>query len=247
MSETSVATDIDSAVIKYSPFFSEIRKRLIFCLCLLTITSVLGFIYADQIIRLVIEAFGIKGVNIVFTSPFQYINLSLTIALLAGTVTLLPLIIFQVISFLKPALTHKEFRLMLYLLPVSILLFIAGATFGMVVMHYIVGAFYLQTVKLSLGNFLDISKLISHILVISILMGFTFQFPVVITALMHLKIIKHQTLSKRRFWIYGGSAMIAGLLPPADIPSTVAYFLILVVLFELSLVLNKYILKSHLL
>ena len=247
MSETSVATDIESTVIKYSPFFSEIRKRLIFTVCLLIITSVLGFIYADKIIRLIIETFGIKGVNVVFTSPFQFINLSLTISVLDGGITLLPLIIFQGISFLKPALTKKEFRLILYLLPVSILLFIAGAAFGMVVMHYIVGAFYLQSVKLNLGNFLDISNLISHILIVSILMGFTFQFPVVITALMHLKIIKHQTLSKRRFWIYAGSAMIAGLLPPADIPSTVVYFLILVVLFELSLILNKYILKSHLL
>ncbi len=245
--DTSISTDIEYTVIKYLPFFSEIRKRLIFVFCLLIITSVIGFIYSDRIIRLIVEAFGIKGVNIVFTSPFQSINLSITIALLAGSVILFPLILLQLVFFLKPALTDKEYRLVLYLLPVSILLFIAGATFGMVVMHYIIGAFYLQSVNLNLGNFLDISNLISHILVISILMGFTFQFPVVITALMHLKIIKYKTLSKRRFWIYAGSAMIAGLIPPADIPATAVYFLILVTLFELTLILNKYVLKSHLL
>ncbi len=247
MSETSVTTDLESFSLRYSPYFSEIRKRLTFTACLLIITSIIGFIYADRVIGLIVEAFGIKGVNIVFTSPFQFINLSLTISLLMGATILFPLIIFQIISFLKPALTNKEFKLILYLLPVSILLFIGGVVFGIVIMHYIVGAFYLESVKLNLGNFLDISNLISHILIISILMGFTFQFPVVITILMRLKLIRHQTLTKRRFWIYAGSAMLAGLLPPADIPSTVAYFLILVVLFELSLLLNRYILKSHLL
>lgn len=246
-SKTPVTEGIESTYVKYSPFFSEIRKRLIFTFCLLIIVSVVGFIYADKVIGLIVEAFGIKGVNIVFTSPFQFINLSISIALLMGTIILFPLIIFQLVSFLKPALTKKEFRLILYLIPVSIVLFIGGAIFGMVIMRYILGAFYIQAEKLSLGNFLDISNLISHVLIISVLMGVTFQFPVVMTILMRLKIIRHATVTKKRFWIYAGAAILAGLLPPADIPSTIVYFLILVLLFELSLLLNKYVLRSHLL
>lgn len=246
-SDASITADIESVAIKYSPFFQEIRKRVLFTVCMLIIASIVGFIYSDSLIKLVVEAFGIKGINIVFTSPFQFINLSLTIAVLTGTILLYPLIIFQVISFLRPALTDREFKLIIYLLPISILLFIAGAAFGIVVMRYIVAAFYLQSVKLNLGNFLDISNLISHILTTSVLMGLAFQFPVVMTALMYLKIIKHKTLSKGRVWIYVGSALIAGLLPPADIPSTVVYFLILVALFEITLLLHRYILKSHLL
>ncbi len=239
--------ELENSVEKYIPFLVEIKKRLMFTLCLFIITSIIGFIYTDRIIKLIVEAFGIKGVNIVFTPPFQFINLSLTIALLMGVVILFPLIIFQLVSFLKPALTNKEFKLILFLLPVSLLLFTLGASFGMVVMRYIIGAFYIESLKLNLGNFLDISNLISHIMVTSILMGLAFQFPVVITALMYLKIIKHETLSKKRFWIYAGSAMLAGLLPPADIPSTVVYFLILVALFEITLLLHRHVLKSHLL
>lgn len=240
-------SEIQKSINTYMPFLLEIRKRLFFTVCLFVITAVIGFIYTDKIIRLVVETFGIKGVNIVFTSPFQFINLSLTISFMVGVVILLPVIIIQTISFLKPALKNNEYRLMLSLLPISILLFIGGFSFGVIVMRYIVAAFYLQSIKLNIGNFLDVSNLISHILTVAVLMGLAFQFPILITALMRLKIIKHNTLARKRFWVYAGAAMLAALLPPADIPSTVVYFLILVVLFETTLLLNRWIGKTHLL
>lgn len=158
-----------------------------------------------------------------------------------------PLVLFQIISFLKPALSPREYRAVLSLLPISILLFIFGAGFGLIVMRYVVLAFYEQSLKLNIGNFLDISHLLSQILNVAILLGIAFQFPVVLTILLHVKIIKHQSLVKKRFWVYALSAVIAALIPPADIPSTILYFFPLVILFELTIFLNKWMFKTHLL
>ncbi len=245
--EDILPAEIQQSINTYMPFLMEIRKRLFFTFCLFVITAVIGFIYTDKIIGLIIEIFGIKGVNIVFTSPFQYINLSFSISFLVGITILFPVIIFQVITFLKPALKTQEYKLVLSLLPISILLFISGFIFGTIVMRFIIAAFYLQSVKLNLGNFLDLSNLISHILTTALLMGLAFQFPILITALIRLKVVKQRTLSKRRFWIYATAAMFAALLPPADLPSTGAYFLILIILFEVTLLLNRWIGKTHLL
>ncbi len=232
---------------KYAPFLTEIRKRLLFTLSIFLITLTIGFIYSDAIIRTLFKMFHIHGVNIVFTSPFQFINLSVSVAFLVGVVIVFPLLLFQIISFLKPALSSHEYKAVLCLLPISILLFLIGAGFGLIVMRYVVMTFYEQSIKLNIGNFLDISHLLSQILTIAILLGLAFQFPILLTVLLRLKFIKHRSLVKKRLWVYALSAMFAALLPPADLPSTIFYFLPLVLLFEFTMLLNKWILKTHLL
>jgi sec-independent protein translocase protein TatC len=226
---------------KYSPFFKEIRRRLFFTVFLFGLVTVAGFIYSEKIISFVVEIFGFKGINIVFSSPFQFVNLSISISLLLGVTVLFPLILFQIVFFLKPALKKTELHLILWLLPFSIILFIAGFAFGVFIMRYIVFATYIQAAKIHIGSFLDISNLLSEVLSTATIMGVVFEFPILITALMKLKVIKHHTLSKRRFWIYSGAALFAGLVPPADIPSTLVYFAVLILLFEATLFLNRMI------
>ncbi len=247
MENLQTQVQFEQIINKYLPFLNEIRRRLLFTLSIFLITLTIGFIYSDRIIQLIFKSFHIQGVNIVFTSPFQFINLSLSIAFLVGMIILLPLVIFQIISFLKPALRPREFKAVLCLLPISILLFVAGAGFGLVVMYYVVVTFYEQSVKLNIGNFLDISHLLSQILTIATLLGLAFEFPIVLTVLLRLKIIAHRSLVKKRFWVYAISLVFAALLPPADMLATILYFIPLVFLFELTMVLNKWILKTHLL
>lgn len=246
-SETSITTNLDSTVIKYSPFFSEIRKRLIFTLSVFIICAAVGFMYYENIIHLILKIFALEGLNIVFTSPFQFLSLAVNSALLAGFIAVLPLTIFQILSFIRPALNRSEYKTVLALLPITVALFISGFTFGILIMKYVVIIFYQKSVELNVGNFLDISKLLSQILITAILMGIAFQFPVILTILMRLKIIRFHALVKKRLLVYGLSLIFAILLPPTDLLSLVLLFLPLALLFELTLLLNRYILRSHLL
>lgn len=246
-SETSVTEGIESTVVKYSPFFSEIRKRLIFTLSVFIICAAIGFMYYENIVRFVLSIFDLKGLNIVFTSPYQFFSLSIDSALLVGFIAIFPIIIFQVLSFLKPALRPKEYRTVLTLLPITIFLFISGFTFGVLIMKYVVVIFFQKSVELDIGNFLDVSKLLSQILITAILMGVAFEFPIVLTVLMRLKILKYRAVVQKRLIVYILSLIFAALLPPTDLLSLVLLFLPLALLFELTLLLNKFVLKSHLL
>lgn len=245
--DTSISTDLESVVIKYSPFFQEIRKRLIFTLAIFIICAGIGFIYYENIVRFILKIFALDGLNIVFTSPFQFLSLGMNSAFLIGIVAILPLAIFQFLSFIRPALNKHEYRAVLVLLPIAMLLFITGFTFGVLIMKYVVLIFYQKSIELNVGNFLDVSKLLSQILATAILMGVAFQFPIVLTILMRLKILNYHALTKRRLIVYAISLIFAAALPPTDLLSLVLLFLPLALLFELTLLLNRYILKSHLL
>jgi len=248
-SEASITTgiDIESVVIKYSPFFSEIRKRLIFTLSIFIICAVVGFMYYENIVRFVLSIFDLKGLNIVFTSPYQFFSLAVDSALLVGFIAIFPIIIFQILSFLKPALRPSEYKAVLVLLPIAILLFISGFTFGVLIMKYVVVIFYQKSIELNIGNFLDVTKLLSQILTTAVLMGIAFEFPVILTILMRLRILKFRAVAKKRLLVYVLSLIFAVLLPPTDLLSLVLLFLPLALLFELTLLLNRYVLKSHLL
>lgn len=237
---------MEKTVNRYFPFLLEVRKRILFTFSVFLIASILGFFYYENIIRLVIRLIHFEGVNIVFTSPFQFINLAISSALLVGTIVSFPVIILQTLSFLKPALKPKEFKLIISLLPLSLILFAFGFIFGFFIMRYVINLFYVKSLELDIGNLLDISKLLSQILITSSLMGIAFQYPIVMTVLMKFGVIKHQTLEKQRPFAYLLALLFAAILPPTDILSLALLTLPLAVLFETTLILNKIFLKTHL-
>lgn len=244
---TNTLDSKEQVINKYFPYLSEIRKRLLFVVSIFVATSAIGFIYYEKIIKAIFDLLRLPKVNIVFTSPFQFIDLAINCALLVGIIATFPLIVYQILSFLRPALSKKEFKLILGLLPLAVILYITGFLFGMVIMRYVVMIFYQKSLSLDIGNLLDIGKLLSNILSTAALMGLAFQFPIVLTILMRLKVVKYQTIKKQRLIAYVISVCFAALLPPTDLLSLVLLCLPLILLYELTLMLNKFFLKSHLL
>ncbi|MDP2585474.1 MAG: twin-arginine translocase subunit TatC [Candidatus Levybacteria bacterium] len=243
----STTIELDNSMAKYMPFLVEIRKRLFFTLAIFLIASILGFIFYEKTTRLILPIFSIEGLNIVFTSPFQFVSLAINSGLLIGFIAVLPLLIIQLLAFLKPALSSKEYKTVILLLPISIFLFIGGFSFGAFIMKFMVALFYEKSLGLNIGNILDINRLLTSILLTATLMGIAFQFPIVLTILMRLKVVKYKSLVKQRLWAHVSVLLFAIILPPTDLLSLVLLFLPLAFLFEFTLLLNRILLKSHLL
>ena len=224
---------------KYYPYLMEVRKRLFFTLSVFAVAMFVGFFYYEKIIKFIIDLLSLQGINIVFTSPFQFINLAVSCGVVVGAVLTFPLIIGQILSFLKPALKPKEYKMVLGLLPFSILLFLVGFGLGAFIMKWQIQIFLGRSIFLGIGNILDISKLLSVVLLTSAMMGIGFQFPIVLLILMRMKIIKHHHLARQRPWIYLGSFIFALLLPLDSILADVILTLPLVFLFEITLILDK--------
>jgi sec-independent protein translocase protein TatC len=231
--------ELESIIQKYSPFFKEIRKRFFFTLFVFAIATLVGFVFYEQIIKFLLGALSLKGVNIVFTSPFQFINLAISCGVVIGIIVVLPVLIVQVLYFLKPALKIKEFKMVVRFLPFSMVLFLIGFAFGAIIMKWQIEIFLARSVSLGIGNILDISGLLTTVFLTSALMGIGFQFPIILLLLLRIGILKHQQLSKNRPWIYLGSFIFALLLPPDSILADILLSLPLAILFELTLILNR--------
>ncbi len=220
------SSEIDLLIKKYSPMFAEIRKRLIYTTIFFGIFSMSGFVFNQQIIKFLIDILSLKGVNIVFTSPFQFINLAISSGIASGVVFVFPLLIYQILSFIR-------------FLPFSVILFIAGFGFGFWIMKWQIEIFLAQSVSIGIGNILDISNLLSTVLLTSIFMGLGFQFPVILLFLLRLGIVKPSQLSKYRLWVYLGALIFAILLPADSLLADALLMLPFIIMFELVLIFNR--------
>lgn len=237
--------ELGRIVNKYYPFLVEVRKRILITVVVFFASTLFGFFFYENIIRFLIEILGLKTVNIVFTSPFQFINLAISCGIASGIILSFPLLLIQVLFFLKPALQRKEFRMVLRFIPVSFILFLIGFAFGALIMRWQIEIFLSKSVSLGIGNILDISRLLSTVIMTSALMGISFEFPILLLLLMGLGIVKRKFLSKIRPWFYLGSFLFAILLPPDSILADILLSLPLIVLFELTLILSRVFQKKQ--
>ncbi len=234
---TSDSAELSAVLKKYTPFISEGRKRILYTLGAFFLATILGFVFYEQIIKFLIDILSLRGVNVVFTSPFQFINLSISCGLATGLVTVFPLIIFQILSFLRPALKRKEFQTVASFIPLSLFLFLTGFAFGILIMRWQIQIFLSRASSLEIGNILDISRILSTVLLTSVIMGLGFQFPIILYLLMKLGVIQPSHLNKWRKWVYLGSFIFAIMLPLDSVIADILLTLPLILLFELTLIL----------
>ncbi|KKW06029.1 MAG: TatCy [candidate division CPR1 bacterium GW2011_GWC1_49_13] len=229
---------------EYLPYLTDIRKKLVILFVTFVVFALLGAIYYEQIIIFSLRIFRIEGVNFAFTSQFQFINLALSSALVVGIIATLPLLIYEILSFLGPGLNKKEYRFLITLIPLAFLLFTGGFAYGVAVMKYVINLFYANTLKLDVTNLLDISVFLTQIIITSSLLGVMFEFPLVITALIKMRVVTLEAVVARRPFIYFGLMLVAAVLPPTDLLSLALLTLPLFLIFETTVLFNRYFIIS---
>jgi sec-independent protein translocase protein TatC len=228
-----------NAINNYLPLLLEIRKRILIILLVFISATILGAIFYEKIVVIFLNLLSFEGATIIFTSPFEYMNLAFNAGFIIGIVTTLPIILYHLIAFLRPALTEKEFKIFIKIIPLSILLFIAGFAVGFIMMKYVGQLSYQTSKQLGISSYLNISNLLSTILLTSSLMGLAFQFPIVLTLLIRLNIVSYKFMVDKRPFAYIAAMVFAALMPPTDLLSMILLALPLVILYELVIFFSK--------
>lgn len=241
--ETEVKQDepspIDVAIIKYTPYLKELQSKLFIVFTVFLAGGVLGFIYYQQILSFVMRLFKMDGINLVLTSPYQFIDLAVNTGLLIGIILALPLLGYFLITFVRPALASREYKLLVRLYPLAVILFVVGFFFGGWIIQLIINLYSQTTLEFSVNNLWDVSHFFNQILMTGISLALIFELPIILTALLKLKIIKLTHLKKSRKFIYAAILIFVAFLPPNDIISLVLLSVPPLLLFEITLLLNR--------
>ncbi|KKT50117.1 MAG: Sec-independent protein translocase, TatC subunit [Candidatus Collierbacteria bacterium GW2011_GWB1_44_197] len=236
---TTSGLAIDTAIAKFLPYLQEIQKKLTILLIVILVSGISGFLYYQKILTFVMHIFNLKGITVVLSSPYQFIDLAVNTGIATGVIIAFPLFIYYLLSFLKPALASKEYGLITRLVPFTLLLFIIGFGFGGWVMQFVINLFTQTAINFDVTNIWDISHFFSQTIIMGVCLGLLFEMPVVVTLLIRLKILKKKTIAKNRRYIYTAILILAALLPPSDVISLSILTIVPLSLFELALLFNK--------
>lgn len=109
----------------------ELRWRILWSLLAVVVGSIVGFILVFRfgVLDILIEPYyGVMGSErrLVFLSPTEPFFLLLGIGILSGVVLVSPIIVYQIWSFLSPALERHEKRAIIPALYLGVVLFAVG-------------------------------------------------------------------------------------------------------------------------
>jgi len=232
--------DIQKYLTVYGDYLEDIRKRVYKLVIIFLSAFVLGFFATKPLLRFMIDILEIKDVVITTTSPFQIVDLAMSIGAFVAIIVTLPILIYHIYSFLRSGLVDQEKRFFFLLLPIGLVLFVTGFSYGFVTLYYALQIIAKVNITLGVVNLWDISRFISQMVLTSALLGVIFQFPIVITFLIKIGILNTKFLKSKRRHAAVGIFVFVSLLPPTDGLSLIIMSLPLVAIYELTILANSY-------
>lgn len=232
---------IQAYIETYGSYLEEIRRRLMVIVKFFAIAFCLGFFLTTPALRIVLRVIPLPNVVIATTSPFQLIDLSMSTGFLVASVASVPLLVFQLYSFLRPGLSRRERRMFIYVLPLAAILFCIGFSYGMLTMYFAVRIVANINISLGVVNYWDIATFASQMVLTASLLGLLFLSPLILTMLIRAQLLQTHTLTKKRRYVIAGIFIFVALLPPTDGLSMILMALPLIGIFELTILWNRYV------
>ncbi|HEY0409759.1 MAG TPA: twin-arginine translocase subunit TatC, partial [Candidatus Dormibacteraeota bacterium] len=228
----------------------ELRRVLMISVGAWVVGTVGAFFFHDRLLRLLekplTDVLG-KGRHIVtapiVTTPTEPLTIPLKVSAIAGFVVALPIILWQVWTFVSPGLRQSERKFAWPFVVSAVLLFSMGACFAYFVMP--VGLNFLAGFLGTNAEFLpDLNAYLSFFTLLIVIFGVTFELPIAILLLGLLGIVSSRWLRTRRKGIWVGIVFVALVVTPGADPFTpTALFLPLIALFEVSILLLDKVFK----
>jgi sec-independent protein translocase protein TatC len=213
----------------------ELRTRIFVSLGALAVGFAVAFVFhhtlLDWLNAPLPEARG-KPITLGVAEPFLT---AFKVSMLAGLALALPVVLWQLWSFLAPAVEQHAERTVLFFVLIATVLLAAGIAFGYwVVLPKAVG--FLTNFDQSEFNIqIRAREYYSFVMTVLLAVGLVFELPIFMLALVRLDVISTHTLRTNRRLGYFIVAVVAVLLPGIDPVTTTLEMVPLIALYEASI------------
>lgn len=225
----------------------ELRKVIIVSVVAWFIASFFAyFAFREQFFSFLVEPLNELGVPLVQITITEAFFTKLKISLIAGLIIAMPIIIWQIFSFILPALTPQEKRLLYILFPMTVVAFVTGIVFCYLVVLRFAILFLIGSAGAGLTPMISVSKYISFLISFVLPFGFIFEMPLVSVFLTRLGIINHVMLaSKRKYAVLMVVTIAAALTPGPDVVSQLLMAGPMLILYEISIIVSRIFAKKQ--
>jgi sec-independent protein translocase protein TatC len=222
----------------------ELRTRLLRSIVAVVVVLVALFPFARQIYAVLaaplLHALP-QGSTMIATDVTGTFLVPLKVTLMAAFLVALPYVLWQVWAFVAPGLYQHEKRLALPVLVSSFICFVAGMSFAYFAVFPIAFGFFAGYTPAGVTMMTDIDKYLSFVLTMFVAFGLTFETPVVIVVLVRFGVVPLEKLRAVRPYMIVGAFVVGAIFTPPDVVSQMLLAVPLWLLYELGLLLARFV------
>ena len=224
---------MDDKPLTITEHLSDLRRRIIFILISVAVTSAGAYYFIDEILNFVTQAGGIE--DFVFISPTEAFFVIIKLSLLTGLMGAMPFIFYQVWKYIGIALKKNERKYLIYFGPLSYLLFLIGAAFAFKGVLPLGIKFLLSFSKQNITPLITLNAYVSFLGKMITAFGLMFELPVVILFLSKIGVVTPKTLKKGRKYAIVVIFVLAAFLTPPDVISQIMLAVPVLAMYEISI------------
>jgi sec-independent protein translocase protein TatC len=217
----------------------ELRSRIIYSLIALATAFAVCFWQSDRILDLAAAPLPEQYQALTVLAPTEAFMTTVTVSLYAAIIVAAPFISYQLFAYILPAFSPRERRAIMPMLIVIPLLFLAGVVFAYFIVLPAAIKFLLNFNEANFSIQLRAREYYSFFSMTLLAGGVVFQVPVIVLALVRLRIMTVAQLRKNRRYAYLIIAVLAAALPGVDPISMLIEMVPLLLLYELSILLAR--------
>src|SRR5699024_7338500 len=180
-----------------------------------------------------------KGAEIVVLGPFEVICFYLRTS---GAISIgfsIPFICWFLWQFMRPSLVDKETQFLKGSLPVMLLLFVMGLSFGYFIVHPLSYFFLIEMGEQNFNVLVTADEYMSFLLITTIPFGLVFQLPVVALFLHHIELLTVDVMTSMRKYAYFILLIITALIAQPDVFTHMVTLIPMILLYEPSIIRTK--------
>ena len=217
----------------------ELRVRLTRCAIALTIGTVIGLVFSQQVFDLLLHP-APKDFHPITIEMTEMFATYFKVAIMTGAAIAMPVFVWQIIGFVAPGLTRTERRIAFTLLPLVTVFFIVGMAFGFfVVLPFATN--YLLSFRSVADPLIRIGNYIGFVTSVLLWLGLAFETPLIIFMLAKVNLVSVKRLSQyRKYAILAVFIVAAAITPTPDPFNQTLVAIPLYLLYELGILFARF-------
>ena len=235
--------ELDRGEMPFLDHLEELRWRLIKCLIAIAVGVGLGYFLATTydivaLLKRPIDPYLPAGKKLLFTHPMEPFMITLKLALAAGVVFAVPIVLWQVWAFLRPALYRRERRVVVPIGVAAVAMFLIGASAGFFIVTPLAIKMIWGFQTGSLAPMITAEEYFGFVTAVILSFGVVFELPLVALGLIYLRILTSAFLRRHRRTFIVVNSIASAILTPGDLVVMTLIVMIPVQLFyELAVVM----------
>jgi len=213
----------------------EVKDRLIRASIAVLAGTIIASIFTPQILEILIQPYGHK---LQVLGPTEGISIYFRVALTAGLILAMPVLIYQLLMFILPGLEDNEKRYIFWGVPSATLLFLIGVAFAwFILLPAAIGFLSSWQTDVFLQEWQS-QKYIPFITSLVFWIGVSFETPLIIFIMAKLNLVTPQFLLKQWRFAVVIIAIAAAMITPTVDPFNMALVMLpLFALYAISILL----------